>query len=137
MPSSSPAATSSPGAAASGEGAFEPCPVPGDDVPQPDTEVQFDAPPNGGITAGYLFDVEVRFEDDDVFEGIVRTYEVGGFAGLDLVELGGAHGTVFDGHVVLGAGAVVADGQGIIGHGGKPNLRPRRALEKRPRTRIS
>lgn len=51
--------------------------------------VSFNTPPANGdvITAGFLFDVEVRFEDDDVFEGIVRTYQVGGFAALDLVEV--------------------------------------------------
>ena len=51
--------------------------------------VTFDSPPANGlaVTAGFLFDVEVRFEDDDVFEGIVRTYQVGGFAALDLVEV--------------------------------------------------
>ena len=58
-------------------------------VTRPGGVVQFDAPPANGsqITAGFLFDVEVRFENDDVFEGIVRTYEVGGFAGLDLIEV--------------------------------------------------
>ena len=51
--------------------------------------VTFDTPPANGdpITAGFLFDVEVRFEDDDVLEAIVRTYQVGGFAALDLVEV--------------------------------------------------
>lgn len=69
-----------------------------DGVLVPDTEysvtrhggvVTFDTAPDAdaAITAGFLFDVEVRFEDDDVFEGIVRTYQVGAFAALDLIEV--------------------------------------------------
>lgn len=58
-------------------------------VSRPGGVVTFNAPvPNGQIVrAGFLFDVEVRFEDDDVLEQIVRTYQVGGFAGLELIEV--------------------------------------------------
>lgn len=50
--------------------------------------VTFSLPPNPGaiIRAGYLYDVEVRFESDDSFEGIVRTYSVSGIADLSLFE---------------------------------------------------
>lgn len=43
--------------------------------------------PGVTITAGYLYDVEVRFEDDESFEGIVQTYSVSGFANIVLVEI--------------------------------------------------
>ena len=51
--------------------------------------VTFDIPPVNGaiITAGFLFDVEVRFADDDAFDGIVRTYGVSGFADIELLEV--------------------------------------------------
>lgn len=51
--------------------------------------VTFDVPPAAGdlVTAGFLFDVEVRFESDDAFEGIVRTWQAGGFSDLTLVEV--------------------------------------------------
>ena len=38
------------------------------------------------VTAGYLFDVPVRFESDTTFEGVVRTRDIGEFADLTLVE---------------------------------------------------
>lgn len=38
-------------------------------------------------TAGFLFEVPVRFESDDALEGIVKNYRVSGFADLSLVEL--------------------------------------------------
>jgi len=41
------------------------------------------------ITAGYLFDVEVRFAADDVMSGIVRSLGVGGFGSIDLIEVRG------------------------------------------------
>lgn len=44
-------------------------------------------PPPGIITAGYLFDVAVRFESDDAFEGILRTFAIGGFADITLIEV--------------------------------------------------
>ncbi len=63
-------------------------------VTRPGGAIQFDTPPPdatiddpGIITAGFLFDVEVRFESDDAFEGILRTYQVGGFADIVLIEV--------------------------------------------------
>lgn len=61
-------------------------------VSRPGGEILFDVPPPATagpdiITAGYLFDVEVRFESDDAFEGILRTHAIGGFADLNLVEV--------------------------------------------------
>ena len=58
-------------------------------VSRPGGEITFDLPPAAGdqITAGFLFDVEVRFESDDAFEGILRTYQVGGFADITLIEV--------------------------------------------------
>ncbi|WP_343347667.1 DUF2460 domain-containing protein [Sphingomicrobium sp. XHP0239] len=46
-------------------------------------------PPGNGlaVTAGFFFDVEVRFEDDDVFEGILQTWQAGGFADLSFIEV--------------------------------------------------
>lgn len=58
-------------------------------VSRPGGVVTFDTPPldTHAITAGLLFDVEVRFESDDVFEGILRTWQAGGFADLTLIEV--------------------------------------------------
>ncbi len=61
-------------------------------VSRPGGEILFDIPPplTAGadiITAGFLFDVEVRFESDDAFEGILRTWQVGGFADITLIEV--------------------------------------------------
>lgn len=63
-------------------------------VSRPGGQIVFNTPPEqpagpdpGIITAGFLFDVEVRFESDDVFEGILRTWQAGGFADLTLVEV--------------------------------------------------
>lgn len=60
-------------------------------VTRPGGEVVFNVPPPdtgpGIITAGFLFDVEVRFESDDAFEGIVRTWQAGGFSDLTLIEV--------------------------------------------------
>lgn len=60
-------------------------------VSRPGGVVTFDVPPviaaPGIITAGFLFDVEVRFESDDAFEGILRTWQAGGFADLTLIEV--------------------------------------------------
>lgn len=45
------------------------------------------APPDGmAITAGFLFDVPVRYENDSVLEGIVESMQVNGFADLTLME---------------------------------------------------
>lgn len=43
-------------------------------------------PPGRVVTAGFLFDVEVRFESDDSFDGILHTYHLSGFADLSFVE---------------------------------------------------
>lgn len=52
-------------------------------------EITFSYAPAPGqiIRAGYLFDVEVRFESDDSFDGIVKTFSVSGFADLTLIEI--------------------------------------------------
>jgi len=39
------------------------------------------------ITAGFLFDVIARFEDDDTYEGIVKAYHLSGHADLSFVEV--------------------------------------------------
>lgn len=53
-----------------------------------DGTVTFDTAPTGGtlLSWGGYFDVEVRFESDDAFDGIVRTFGVGGFADITLLE---------------------------------------------------
>ena len=58
-------------------------------VSRPGGEVTFDTPPPNGdpVTAGYLFDCEVRFESDDAFEGILRDFQIGGFADITLIEV--------------------------------------------------
>jgi uncharacterized protein (TIGR02217 family) len=51
--------------------------------------VTFDVAPAFGtvLTWGGLFDVPVRFESDDSFDGIVQTFGVGGFADITLLEV--------------------------------------------------
>jgi uncharacterized protein (TIGR02217 family) len=51
--------------------------------------VTFEVAPDSGdvITAGFYYDVEVRFADDNAFDGIVRTYNVSGFADIELAEV--------------------------------------------------
>jgi uncharacterized protein (TIGR02217 family) len=58
-------------------------------VSRPGGIVTFNDPPSNGavLTAGFLFDCEVRFESDDQLESIVRTYQVGGFADITLIEV--------------------------------------------------
>lgn len=58
-------------------------------VSRPGGVVTFDTPPTNGhvIRAGFLFDCEVRFESDDQLESILRTYQVGGFADIALIEV--------------------------------------------------
>jgi uncharacterized protein (TIGR02217 family) len=58
-------------------------------VSRPGGVIEFSTAPEEGaeITAGFLFEVPVRFEADDSFEGIVRNYRVSGFADLTLIEL--------------------------------------------------
>lgn len=57
-------------------------------VTRPGGEIVFVNPPANGaiIRAGYLFDCIVRFENDTSFDGIVRTFGVGGFADITLLE---------------------------------------------------
>jgi uncharacterized protein (TIGR02217 family) len=52
-------------------------------------EVTFSGPPTPGaiVRAGYLYDVEVRFESDDSFDGILRDKNVTGLADLVLLEI--------------------------------------------------
>lgn len=58
-------------------------------VTRPGGVVTFDTPPANGhaLTAGYLFDVEVRFESDDQLEQVMRATKVAGFSDLTLVEV--------------------------------------------------
>lgn len=51
--------------------------------------VEFDSPPPAAATMkwGGYFDLQVRFEADDVFDGIMRTYQVSGFADIPLKEV--------------------------------------------------
>jgi hypothetical protein len=50
--------------------------------------VQFADPPDAGaaITAGFLFDVNVRFESDDALAPVLRAHHVAGFAEMTLIE---------------------------------------------------
>lgn len=52
-------------------------------------EVTFSGPPNPGavVRAGFLYDVEVRFESDESFDGLLHDYGVSGFADLVLIEI--------------------------------------------------
>lgn len=59
-------------------------------VTRPGGVLIFNDPPSNGaaITAGYLFDVEVRFESDDSFDAILRAVNgATGFADLVLIEV--------------------------------------------------
>mgnify|MGYP005842403021 CR=1 FL=1 len=49
----------------------------------------FDVAPAAGqaITAGFLFDVPVRFSSDDDFDGIVQSFQTSGYADLVLSEI--------------------------------------------------
>lgn len=46
-------------------------------------------PPSPGhiVRAGFLYDVEVRFETDESFDGVLRDYNASGFADLQLIEV--------------------------------------------------
>ena len=57
-------------------------------VSRPGGVVTFTSPPSNGavLTAGFLFDCEVRFESDTAFDGVVRSFQVSGFADLTLLE---------------------------------------------------
>lgn len=52
-------------------------------------EVTFDHAPQAGqvITAGFTFDVEIRFEGDDSMDAIVQAFQVSGFADLTFWEV--------------------------------------------------
>lgn len=49
----------------------------------------FDHPPTAGVilTAGFLFDVEVRFESDDQMDAVVKSFQVSGFSDLSFWEV--------------------------------------------------
>lgn len=51
--------------------------------------ITFNAAPAPGavITAGFLFDLLVRYESDDTYRGVLRTYGVSGFADVPLMEV--------------------------------------------------
>ncbi len=61
------------------------------EVTRPGGEIVFDVPPvlggAGILTAGFLFDCEVRYESDDTLETLVRTFEVGGGSDINLTEV--------------------------------------------------
>jgi uncharacterized protein (TIGR02217 family) len=63
-------------------------------VSRPGGVITFASPPDptdyadGIITAGFLFDVCVRFESDDAMEAILRAHRAAGFADLTLIEVG-------------------------------------------------
>lgn len=58
-------------------------------VSRPGGVVTFDTAPGAGqsVTAGYLFDVPVRFASDDDFDGIVQSFQTSGYADLTLNEI--------------------------------------------------
>lgn len=59
------------------------------EVSRPGGVVTFTPAPAAGltVTAGFLFDVAVRFEADDSFDGIVQSYQVSGFSDLSFNEV--------------------------------------------------
>jgi uncharacterized protein (TIGR02217 family) len=58
-------------------------------VSRPDGLITFTIAPAAGkiIKAGFLFDVEVRFESNDTYAGVVRASNVAGFENLNLMEV--------------------------------------------------
>ncbi len=52
-------------------------------------EITLTTPPAAGriVRAGFLFDVEVRFADNDTYAGVVRAYIVSGFENINLMEV--------------------------------------------------
>lgn len=58
-------------------------------ISRPGGIVTFDIAPQAGLvlSAGFLFDVQVRFEGDDSFDGIVQSYQIAGYADLSFVEV--------------------------------------------------
>lgn len=59
------------------------------DVTRYGGSVIFDHAPEEGVivTAGFLFDVEIRFEADDVLDAVVQAYQVAGYADLSFWEV--------------------------------------------------
>jgi uncharacterized protein (TIGR02217 family) len=59
------------------------------DVVRDGGEVIFDHAPRAGdvITAGFLFDVEIRFEGDDALDAVVQSFQTSGFADLSFWEV--------------------------------------------------
>lgn len=57
-------------------------------ISRPGGVVTFSSPPPAGlpVRAGFFYDVPVRFEADDTFDGIVQTYKIAGFSDLTFVE---------------------------------------------------
>lgn len=57
-------------------------------VSRPGGVVTFDTAPGAGVVlrAGFLFDFEVRFENDHAFEGMVQSWAASGYAAINLVE---------------------------------------------------
>lgn len=57
-------------------------------VSRPGGVVTFDSAVEDGtaLTAGYLFDVPVRFESDDAFEGVLTTLNLAGYSDLTFIE---------------------------------------------------
>lgn len=64
-------------------------PPPGWTVDRETGIITFDFAPVGGrlITAGFLFDVPVRFENDQSFDGITSSFSLGGFSDVTLLEV--------------------------------------------------
>ena len=58
-------------------------------VSRPGGVITFGSPPGVGdvIRAGFLFDLNVRYDDDETFRGIMRTFGVNGFADIPLQEV--------------------------------------------------
>jgi uncharacterized protein (TIGR02217 family) len=58
-------------------------------VSRPGGVVTFNTPPSNGhaLKAGFLFDVNVRFEADDSLETAMRALRVAGFADMVLLEV--------------------------------------------------
>lgn len=52
-------------------------------------EITMTSPPAAAavVTAGFLFDVPARFEGDDVFDQVMRAWQVDGAAGISFVEI--------------------------------------------------
>ncbi len=60
--------------------------IPAWSVTRPGGILEFESDPGGVVTAGFLFDIAVRFERSDTFEGLFRRPGVSGYSELTLVE---------------------------------------------------